>query len=114
MIVIQEEPGTPRLFTYIGTGCTDLETYIFRSSESSLSGGTYSYSITNTATTQSLCVYNVQNYFSQVTDWVEQDLFLNCDACEITFITPTPTPTIGATPTPTPAAPAPTTMTSCR
>lgn len=100
--VVQEEPGVPRLFTYIGTGCTDLETYIFRSSESSLSGGTYSYSITNTATTESLCVYNVQNYFSQVTDWTEQDLFLNCEACEITFITPTPTPTIGATPTPTP------------
>lgn len=100
--IIQEEPGTPRLFTYIGTGCTDLETYIFRSNEYQLSGGNYSYSITNTATTESICVYNVETYFSQLTDWIEEDLFLNCEACEISFITPTPTATVGATPTPTP------------
>jgi hypothetical protein len=100
--VIQEEPGDPRLFTYIGTGCTDSQIYIFRSQEPVLSGGTYSYSITNTATTETVCVTNVQSYFFQFTNWIEQDLYINCNACELDFITPTPTPTIGLTPTPTP------------
>jgi hypothetical protein len=100
--IVQEEPGDARLFTFIGTGCTDLQEYIFRSNEYQLSGGNYSYSITNTATTESVCVYNVQTYFSQLTDWIEEDLFIDCDACEISFITPTPTATLGLTPTPTP------------
>jgi len=100
--VVQEEPGTPRLFTYIGTGCTDLETYVFRSSDSTLGGGSLSYTITNTATTETICVYNVENYFSQFTSWIQEDLFVSCEDCAQSFITPTPTPTFGVTPTPTP------------
>jgi len=100
--VVQEEPGTPRLFTYIGTGCTDLETYIFRSNDSFLPGGDFSYTITNTATTETICIYNVENYFSQFTDWIQENTFVDCDTCAQSFITPTPTPTMGLTPTPTP------------
>jgi hypothetical protein len=100
--VVQEEPGTARLFTYIGTGCTDLDTYIFRSSDSFLPGGNFSYTITNTATTETICVYNVENYFSQITDWIQENGYVDCDACAQSFITPTPTPTMGLTPTPTP------------
>jgi hypothetical protein len=100
--VVQEEPGTPRLFTYIGTGCTDLETYIFRSNDSFLPGGDFSFTITNTATTETICIYNVENYFSQITDWIEENAFVDCEACAQSFITPTPTPTMGLTPTPTP------------
>lgn len=100
--VVQEEPGTARLFTYIGTGCTDLDTYIFRSSDSFLPGGNFSFTITNTATTETICVYNVENYFSQITDWIQENAYVDCEACAQSFITPTPTPTMGLTPTPTP------------
>lgn len=100
--VVQEEPGTARLFTYIGTGCTDLNTYIFRSSDSFLPSGNFSYTITNTATTETICVYNVENYFSQITNWIQENAYVDCEACAQSFITPTPTPTMGLTPTPTP------------
>lgn len=99
--IVQEQP-TETLFFYTSLDCaTSAVTYTFVSTLSQLSGGTASIKIYNSATTENVCVFNVQPTFVQTTPWTYVSSHVNCAACESV---PTPTPTM--TPTPSPTTPA--------
>lgn len=103
--IIQEEPGDVRLFSFSGLSCTDsATTYNFVSTSYTLSGGSASYKIQNSATTLTECVFNVGQTYTSITDWIEISGYTNCVDCNYIPPTPTPTmtPTVSITPSNTP------------
>jgi hypothetical protein len=104
--IVQQEPGIPTYFWFNGTDCTDSgTTYTFKSTLNTLDI-TKTYKITNTATTQTYCVYNVDNSFTNPTDYVLIDTTEYADCADCYYIPPTATPTntpTSMTPTPTPS-----------
>ena len=95
---IVQETGVENIFYYSALDCaTSAITYTFLSTLSQLSGGTASHRITNSATTENVCVFNVLPTFVQPTTWSYVASFNNCAACQVSP-TPTPTPTPSSTP----------------
>jgi hypothetical protein len=100
--IIQEVPGEDRPFYYSALDCaTSAITYTFVSTNADLLTGTTSYKIYNTGTTQTVCVFNPQPTFVQLTPWRYLSAYTDCAEC--TFVPPTPTPTTTPTNTPTPS-----------
>ena len=89
-VVVQEEPPLTPFFYYIGYDCNDLSvSYQFRSTGSTLNPSGV-YRISNSGTSQTICVTNIESNYLQLTDWLEVASFVSCEAC---LIVPTPTPT---------------------
>jgi hypothetical protein len=100
--IVQEQPVAPRPFFYSALDCeTSATTYTFISTLSELSGGSVSYKIFNSTTSESVCVFDTQPTFIQNTPWTYLSAHINCDECSSAPTTPTPTPTKTPTPTPT-------------
>jgi hypothetical protein len=100
--IVQEQPAAPRPFFYSALDCeTSATTYTFISTLSQLSGGSVSYKIYNSGTTQSICVFDPQPTFVQNTPWTYLSAYTDCEECSFVPETPTPTPTTTPTPTPT-------------
>ena len=100
--LVQEVPGEDRLFWYSALDCaTSATTYTFKSTNADLLTGTTSYKLYNTGTTQTVCVFNPQPTFVQLTPWQFLSAYTNCEECE--FIPPTQTPTNTPSNTPTPS-----------
>ena len=100
--IVQEQPLAERPFFYSALDCeTSATTYTFVSTLSQLSGGSVSYKIYNSGTTQSVCVFNAQPTFIQNTPWIYVSAYTNCEECS--FVPPTPSPTTTPTNTPTPS-----------
>jgi hypothetical protein len=79
---------------------TSATTYTFISTLSQLSGGSVSYKIYNSITTESVCVFDPQPTFVQNTPWTYLSAYTNCVECLSGPVTPTPTSTPTNTPTP--------------
>jgi hypothetical protein len=100
--IVQEQPAAPRPFFYSALDCeTSATTYTFISTLSQLSGGSVSYKIYNSITTESVCVFDTQPTFIQNTPWTYLSAYTNCEECS--FGPPTPSPTTTPTNTPTPS-----------
>jgi hypothetical protein len=100
--IVQEQPVAPRPFFYTALDCeTSATTYTFISTLSQLSGGSVSYKIFNSTTSESVCVFDTQPTFIQNTPWTYLSAYTNCEEC--TFVPATPTPTTTPTQTPTPS-----------
>lgn len=99
--IVQEVPGEDRPFWYSALDCeTSATTYTFISTNADLLTGTTSYKIYNTGTTESVCVFNPQPTFVQLTPWTYLSAYTDCAECLYVPPTPTPTPTSTNTPTP--------------
>ena len=91
-IIVQEEPAVTPYFYYLGYDCSGLTIeYQFKSTGSTLSPSSV-YKIYNSGTSQTVCVTNIIPDYLQPTDWVEIDVYNDCEICNIPP-TPTPTPT---------------------
>ena len=100
--IVQETPTDERIFYYSALDCeTSAVTYTFISTIAELSGGSLSYKIYNSGTTQSICVFDIEPTFVQVTPWTYLSAYTSCEECSSVSATPTPTPTNTTTPTPT-------------
>jgi hypothetical protein len=100
--IVQEQPVAPRPFFYTALDCaTSATTYTFISTLSELSGGSVSYKIFNSTTSESVCVFGAQPTFVQNTPWTYLSAYTDCEEC--TFVPATPTPTTTPTNTPTPS-----------
>jgi hypothetical protein len=99
--IVQEQPVAPRPFFYSALDCeTSATTYTFISTLSELSGGSVSYKIFNSTTSESVCVFGAQPTFIQNTPWTYLSAYTNCEECLSGPVTPTPTITPTNTPTP--------------
>jgi hypothetical protein len=100
--IVQETPTDERIFYYSALDCeTSAVTYTFKATIAELSGGSASVKIYNSATTESICVFDVEPTFVQVTPWSYLSAYTSCEQCALGPILPTPTPTMTPTVTPT-------------
>lgn len=79
--LVQEEPGTPRIFIYQGTECNTSNQIIFSSTGSSLDITGLTYKLYNPVIFDDACVSGVTSYFYQLTDWEEFGSYSACTEC---------------------------------
>ena len=99
MSIVQEEPGVPRYFAYEGTACYTTDVYRFFSTDGALTPTANTIKLTNTATTETICVTGITSTFMSDVQHIALSSYLDCEACYA--IPPSATPTHTPTPTPT-------------